>query len=118
MAGALPQKKLSCYKSGKMLTKEDIKRILLENRTQIERYGVKSIGIFGSFVRGEQKPDSDLDMMVEYFPGKKTFQNYTQLAFWLEDTFKRKVDLVTPESMSKYIYPQVKQEIEYVSLVA
>ncbi|RMG20713.1 MAG: nucleotidyltransferase [Bacteroidetes bacterium] len=101
-----------------MLSKEDIKQVLLEKRTELERFGIKRIGIFGSFVRNEQKPDSDLDIMVEYLPGQKTFQNYMQFAFFLEDTFQRKIDLVTPESISKYIYPYVKKEIEYVSLVA
>ena len=40
------------------------------------------------------------------------------LAFLLEDTFQRKIDLITPESMSPYLYPHVSEEIEYVSLVA
>ena len=101
-----------------MLNKEEIKRILLEKRTEIANYGVKRIGIFGSFVRGEQHPDSDLDVMVEYLPGQKTFRNFMNLAFLLEDTFQRKIDLITPESMSPYLYPHVSEEIEYVSLVA
>ena len=101
-----------------MLDKEDIKKTLLERKKEIQTYGVKRIGIFGSFVRGEQGPDSDLDFMVEYFPGQKNFDNFMNLAFLLEDTFQRKIDLITPESISKYIYPQVLEEIEYVSLVA
>jgi len=101
-----------------MLTKEEIRQTLLEKRTELERLGIKQIGIFGSFVRNEQRADSDLDILVEYLPGKKTFHNFMQVAFFLEDTFQRKIDLVTPESMSKYIYPYVKEEIEYVSLVA
>jgi len=101
-----------------MITKEEIKREILAKREELARYGVKRLGIFGSFVRNEQRPDSDLDILVEYLPGKKNFNNYIQLAFLLEDTFHRKIDLVTPESISKYIYPYVEQEIEYVSLVA
>lgn len=101
-----------------MLDKEDIKKILLARKTEIKTYGVKRIGIFGSFVRGEQHPESDLDFMVEYLPGQKNFDNFMNLAFLLEDTFQRKIDLITPESISQYIYPQVLEEIEYVSLVA
>jgi predicted nucleotidyltransferase len=101
-----------------MLNKEDIKQKLLEKRTELVRYGVKRLGIFGSFARNEQKPGSDLDVMVEYLPGEKTFSNHMKLAFLLEDTFHMKIDLITPESMSKYIYPHVQKEIEYVSLVA
>ena len=101
-----------------MLTKQDIKRILLEKKPEIKSYGVKRIGIFGSFVRNEQHQESDLDFMVEYLPGQKNFDNFMNLAFLLEDTFQRKIDLLTPESLSKYIYPYVLEEIEYVSLVA
>ncbi len=101
-----------------MLTKEEIKKTLLEKRGELTAYGVKRLGIFGSFVRDEQRADSDLDILVEYLPGKKTFRNYMNLAFLLEDTFHRKIDLITPEAMSKYIYPYVKEEVEYVSLVA
>ncbi len=101
-----------------MLNKEDIKRILLEKKTEIKKYGVKRIGIFGSFVRGEQHQGSDLDFMVEYIPGKKNFDNFMNLAFFLEDTFQRKIDLITPESLSQYISPYVLEEVEYVSLIA
>ena len=92
--------------------------VLLEKRLDLERYGVKRIGIFGSFVRNEQGPDSDIDFWVEYEPGKKSFQNYMQLAFWLEDTFQRKIDLITPESISRHIAPYVEKELEYVPLSA
>ncbi len=101
-----------------MITKEEIKREILARREELKLYGVKRLGIFGSFVRNEQRPDSDLDILVEHLPGKKTFNNYVQLAFLLEDTFHRKIDLVTPEAISKHIYPYVEKEIEYVSLVA
>ena len=101
-----------------MLTKDKIMDVLLEKRLDLERYGVKRIGIFGSFVRNEQGPDSDIDFWVEYEPGKKSFQNYMQLAFWLEDTFQRKIDLITPESISRHIAPYVEKELEYVPLSA
>ena len=101
-----------------MLTKDKIIDVPLEKRLDLERYGVKRIGIFGSFVRNEQGPDSDIDFWVEYEPGKKSFQNYMQLAFWLEDTFQRKIDLITPESISRHIAPYVEKELEYVPLSA
>jgi predicted nucleotidyltransferase len=57
---------------------------------------VKRIDIFGSFARGEQKDTSDVDILVEF--EKPTFDNFMNLAFFLEDLFQRKVDLVTPNS--------------------
>jgi hypothetical protein len=74
-----------------------------------KRFCVKRIGVFGSFARGEQKDTSDVDILVEF--EKPTFDNFMNLAFFLEDLFQRKVDLVTPNSLSPYIGPYVKNEV-------
>lgn len=74
-----------------------------------EKFGVRRIGLFGSFARGEQKETSDIDILVEF--DKPTFRNFMNLAFFLEDLFHRKVDLVTPNSLSPYISPYVKKEV-------
>lgn len=100
------------------MDKELVKKILFEKRAELELLGVKRIGLFGSFVRNEQRPSSDIDFLVEYYPGKKNFDSFMQVAFFLEDTFQRKIDLLTKESVSQYIYPHIEREIEYVSLVA
>lgn len=76
-----------------------------------ERYGVQRIGIFGSAGRGEERPDSDIDILVEFAPGKATFRNFMELAFFLEDLFGRKVDLVTEQGLSRYIRPYVTREV-------
>lgn len=72
-----------------------------------KRFCVKRIGVFGSFARGEQKDTSDVDILVEF--EKPTFDNFMNLAFFLEDLFQRKVDLVTPNSLSPYIGPLRKE---------
>ena len=74
-----------------------------------KRFSVKRIGVFGSFARGEQKDTSDVDILVEF--EKPTFDNFMNLAFFLEDLFQRKVDLVTSNSLSPYIGPYVKNEV-------
>ena len=60
-----------------------------------ERFGVAKIGIFGSAARGEERPDSDVDVLVEFAPGQTTFRNLMGPAFYLEDLFGRRVDLIT-----------------------
>ena len=92
--------------------------ILRENRKRLQTLGVKKIGLFGSFVRGEQKSASDIDFIVEFETGKKTFDNFMNLSFFLEGLFQRKVELVTTESLSPYIGPYILKEVEYVSLAA
>jgi uncharacterized protein len=72
-----------------------------------KRFSVRRIGVFGSVVRGEEKDTSDVDILVEF--ENPTFDNFMNLAFFLEDLFQHRVDLVTPNSLSPYIGPYVKQ---------
>ena len=95
-------------------TKKDVSSILLSHRKEIEKFGVKRIGIFGSFIKGRQNRKSDVDLLVEFIRGKKSFKNFIYLAFFLEDLLHRKVELVTPESLSPYLKPNIFKEIEYV----
>ncbi len=95
-------------------TKKDVSSILLSHRKEIEKFGVKRIGIFGSFIKGRQNRKSDVDLLVEFIRGKKNFKNFIYLAFFLEDLLQRKVELVTPESLSPYLKPNILKEIEYV----
>ncbi len=74
-----------------------------------ERFAVHRIGLFGSCVRGEEKDTSDVDILVEF--EEPTFRNFMNLAFFLEDLFGRKVDLLTPEGISHRIRPYVEREV-------
>lgn len=96
--------------------KEDISAVLQTHHSELRQLGVCRYGLFGSFVRNEQRPDSDIDILIEFEPHKKNFQRYMQLAFFLEDILGRKVDIVTPESLSPYIGPNILNEVEYVAI--
>lgn len=76
-------------------------------------YGVKKIGIFGSFARGEGKKGSDIDILIELEDGYETFDNYMDLKYFLEDLFGRKVDLVTFESLRPQLKDDILQEVVY-----
>jgi uncharacterized protein len=93
------------------------KRILSE-QAQLSFFGVKNIGLFGSFIRGDQTPDSDIDILIEFTPEKHTFDNFMDVAFLLEKILGRKVDLVTPEALSPHIGPHILKEVERVSIAA
>ena len=99
-------------------TKRDIVSAIQENRDKIKALGVRKLGLFGSFVRDEQRPGSDVDVLVEFQPEQKTFDNFIQLSFFLEDILKQPVELVTTESLSPYIGPYITAEVEDVSLIA
>ncbi len=96
--------------------KSELFELLLKHRHQLQQLGVKRCGVFGSFARGQQTDQSDVDILVEFEPGKKSFDNFMHLAFFLEETLGRKVELVTPESLSPYIGPHILREVEYASI--
>jgi uncharacterized protein len=93
--------------------KEQIFQRIVDNRDALDRFGVYRFGLFGSFVSGDQNAESDVDLLVEFRPGRKSFDSFMGVAFLLEDIFERKVDLVTRESLSPYIGPKILAEVEY-----
>jgi uncharacterized protein len=99
-------------------TKEQVFALLRECQAELRRFGVRRCGLFGSFVRNQSRDRSDVDILVEFEPDKKTFDNFMHMAFFLEDRFGRKVDLVTSESLSPYIGPHVLREVEYAVIGA
>ena len=99
-------------------TKEELIRLIQSHDAELKAFGVKRLGLFGSFVRNEPTSESDVDLLVEFAPGQKTFNNFMDLGFFLEELFGRKVDLLTPESLSPYIGPFILKEAEDVSLIS
>ena len=87
---------------------------LASHQQQISKFGVRKLGLFGSFARGQQNKASDIDMLVEFTPGRKSYDNFIHLVFFLEDLLQHSVELVTPESLSPLLKPYIEKEVEYV----
>ena len=88
------------------MIRDTVLKLLQLHRKDLEQYHVKSMYLFGSVARGEEGPQSDIDILVA-FVGPATFDRYMDLKFFLEELFQRKVDLITetglrPE-LRKYI---------------
>lgn len=98
------------------LTKDGVIGAIKKSTLELRSFGVKSIGLFGSFVRRQSSPDSDVDLLVEFDTGKRTYDNFIDTCFLLEDLLGRRVELVTTDSLSPYIKPYVLKEVEYVPL--
>jgi len=94
------------------MTKEDIKRLLKENKEILKKYKVKSIALFGSYVRNEQREDSDIDFLVDL--EVPTYDNFIHFVFSLEELFGKEVNVVLEGSLSPYIEPYVKKELETI----
>jgi len=99
-------------------TKEQLLAIMQEHQEEMQRFGVRRCGLFGSVVHEQHTEQSDIDILVEFEPGQKTFDNFMQLAFFLEELLGRRVDLVTAESLSPHIGPHILREVEYASIRA
>lgn len=94
---------------------DEIKEILKNHKEEIkEKFGVKELGIFGSYVRREQNEISDIDFLVEFEEGKKTFDNYMDLKFYLEDLFGVKIDLVIKSAIKPKLREYILEEVIYV----
>jgi len=98
-----------------MRTSEELLEKLEENIEHIKKYGVKDIGLFGSYVRNEQKSESDIDILVKFELGKKTFDNYMDLKFFLENLFNRKVNLVVTEALKPDFKPYILGSVKYAT---
>ena len=78
-----------------------------------EQYNVKSLGVFGSYVRGEQKGRSDVDILVE-FEEPVTFLEFMALERWLNDLIGKKVDLVMKTALKPKIGERILEEVVYI----
>lgn len=96
-----------------MSIKNEIIKKLEEKKDFLRKKDVKKIGLFGSFLKGKSKRGSDIDLIVEF--NKIDSNNYFELWFYLQNLFKKKVDLVIESSLRKELN-YVKREAEYVKL--
>lgn len=94
----------------KELTDKEIMRILKEHKDILREYEVERIGLFGSYVRGEQGENSDIDFLVEF--KEPNFDNFMNLASYLEDLFGRKVEILTPVGIESIRIKEIKEEIK------
>ena len=96
-----------------MLTKDKLLKAIQQHADDMRAYGVKKVGIFGSFATASQNSASDVDVLVEFNKKNKTFDNYMELKFFLEKLFHRKIDLVIKEALKARIKSGILSEVKY-----
>ena len=95
-----------------MITKTKILQLLREhNGLMRERFSVRQIGLFGSYVRDEAAPGSDIDLLVEF--EDPTYDHYMDLKFFLEELFQVNVDLIMADTLKPRLKPYVSREVIY-----
>ncbi|MBI5248977.1 MAG: nucleotidyltransferase family protein [Desulfomonile tiedjei] len=93
------------------MSRDEILKKLEENRETIRGFGVRRLGIFGSYARGEQRESSDMDFLVEF--DDATLQNYLNLKEFLEQLFGCSVDLVFSDTVKPRLRPIIFNEVVY-----
>jgi len=79
-----------------------------------EKFKIKEIGIFGSFVRGEESTKSDIDILVDFEKDVKTFGNYIELKYFLQKLLGLEVDLIMKSALKKELKDAILSEVLYV----
>ena len=97
-------------KQKKPLTKDEILDAIRKNRDILLKYKVREIGLFGSFVRGEQEDGSDIDLIVDF--EEPSIENLMGLSSFLENLFGKKVEILTPAGVDSIRINHIKEEIK------
>ncbi|MBU1129146.1 MAG: nucleotidyltransferase domain-containing protein [Nanoarchaeota archaeon] len=95
------------------LNSKKIINVLEENKDKIQKAGVKKIGLFGSYAKGKEKKNSDIDFLIEF--ESVDFDKYFFMLKLLEKLFQKKVDLVIEKDLKPEL-KYVKKEAEYVRI--
>jgi uncharacterized protein len=95
-------------------TAESILAFLHQHQSELRAMGVRKIGLFGSYARGEQRPDSDIDLLLSL--DKWTWKGWNQVWNFLEDSFGLKIDLVPEEDLRPELRPYVLPEVRYAEI--
>lgn len=93
------------------LTMEHLRRLAPELQALTETYGGTRLRVFGSVVQGKARPDSDLDLLVD-FPSSPSFEQYMDLKLALEDRLRVRVDLVTQAGLRAELRERIEREAQ------
>src|SRR3989442_9573268 len=94
------------------LTRKQAVERLRASEREIRALGVERLALFGSVLRGEARPDSDVDVLIQFSPGAKTFDHFLALFDLLEERLGHQVEIITTESLSPFIGPRILAEAQ------
>lgn len=87
-----------------------------QHKQELRAFGLRRVGIFGSVASGLATGKSDVDLLLDFDPDKKTYRNFFRGTECLESLLQRPVDAVTPQGLSPHIKPYVERDITYVQV--
>jgi len=99
-----------------ILNQSQILNQLSSNRDYIRQLGINRIGLFGSYARGNQLSNSDIDLLIDFLPQKKSVRSIVNFIDYFEKLFNRAVDVTTFDGAQKRLYKFIKNEIKYAQI--
>ena len=102
--------------TGAPLSRGQVIERLRRTEPEIRKLGVRRLGLFGSVLRGEARPDSDVDILVEFAPSAKSFDRLLRLCSLLEERPERHVEVVTTEALSPFLRLRILAAAEDILL--
>ena len=100
------------------MLRQDFEKRLVGLAANLRTLGIRRIGLFGSTIRGDARPDSDVDILLEFAEGRKTFDAFMDVADLLETSFPVHVDVLTPESFDPLRRARIEREAVYYEIGA
>jgi hypothetical protein len=97
-----------------VLTRDETADRLATCREEIRNLGVTRLALFGSILHGRPGPQSDVDFVVQFAPGAKSYDRFLALSDLLESRLGRPVELVTVEALSPFIGPRILADAQDV----
>ena len=98
-----------------ILTADIIMKTINENMEKMRGYGVQRIGLFGSYGKNQQRHGSDIDILVKFNAGEKTFDHYMDLKFFLEELFDCDIDLVIFDAIKSDLKAAILGSVQYAA---
>ena len=93
-------------------------RLIEAHAAELRSLGARRIGVFGSFARGEDTPESDVDVYLEFAAGMKSYDNFFAIYEFLQGLFQRSIDLVTDGSLSQSKARLILPTVRYATIDA
>jgi len=96
------------------MTREQVIAVLKAHEKELRGRGVRRIGLFGSVARGEARPDSDIDILIELDPGTPiSLFDYAGLKLYIADLFPTPVDVVNRDALKPWVRPPAETDAVY-----
>lgn len=97
-----------------MQTMEEREELFRKISSFLKKHGATKVSVFGSYARGEERPESDIDVLVE-FAERKSLLTLVNIELELSDYLGKKVDVLTEKSISPYLIDEIKKEARVIS---